>query len=457
MKRARSGRAQTILDDPNVLGWFESIRLRSPLSAAGELRKLALLCHRLKTTPEQLARDCKRGPDNVTIALVKLATDLKKAGLLDSYIAKSFSAMKRWLEFRGVRFDRYPKLHVVQGLSIRDEVVPGPDQLGRILAALPLRWRAAALLMAHSGLRPGVLCLHPGVPRTVGNPTVARALQMKHLPELLFERGKPEFSRLPFRINVPEELSKTARSYVTFGSPEAAKTLGYYLAERINAGEKLGRETPVIGGKLSGEERESQGGFITTETLTYALRTAMRSVFPEEHLRPYVLRSYASLRMLSAEQQTGGRITRDGREAMLGHDLGVSGRYNLSKKLSDDTVESLRAQYSFAVPFLETSSTDRLADPRLTAYKLLVLSAVGYSEKEAAELAKLPEEEMREVVRERRPGGASVEPVAVPGPPGLPPARSQRIVSISEAENMLQTGWVVVAGVGDRMVVQTGR
>src|SRR5208283_31592 len=125
----------------------------------------------------------------------------------------------------------------------------------------------------------------------------------------------------------------------TFGTPEAADAILSYLGERLSAGEKLTLASPLAALSSLGARNTTEkgvGAFVTTKSVVLGIRKALQSVCPEGvRWRPYVLRSYCSTQLLI------GRMDHDTREAILGHDLGVSGRYNLRKRLADHVVEAM--------------------------------------------------------------------------------------------------------------------
>ena len=433
MADSQRSRLSGALRDAKVAAWHESIRLRAPLTADVNVRNLSLLCERLSLSPASIAELARSDPDGLGERLVRYASSLKREGRLDSYIAKTVASLKSWLRFRRVSFDRYPSLRVVQGQSIRNETPPTQEQLGRILSVLSARGRCAALLMAHAGLRPGVLA-------TNGK---GRALQLADLPDLDLASVEPVFKKVPFLVRVPAELSKTSREYASFATSQAAESLIAYLMERKHQGEELTQRSPVIavapGGVSSHFRKEGTATpFITTETLTFDLRDAMRRVAPEgTSWRPYVLRSYCSSRLLSAEN--AGRITRDVREAILGHDLGVSGRYNLSKKLHPDTIEEMRQAYDRASEFLVSGASTKSKETELDSRSLrVILLGLGYSEADITKALSDPSESrVVDMIRSRR----------------QPDAPRQKVAPASQVAALLAQGWEFISQLGPRQVV----
>ncbi|EQD46675.1 integrase/recombinase, partial [mine drainage metagenome] len=158
-------------------------------------------------------------------------------------------------------------------------------------------------------------------------------------------------------------LSKTRTSYTTFGTSQQATALLAYLSERRDGGEKLSPDSPVVATHPTrGAARTKQSnatfsnGFLTTSVLMRELHEVLGSSLPEGVTwRPYVLRSYCSTRLMLAEG--AGKMARDLREAILGHDTGISGRYNVGKPWGEEILKEARAQYKRAASFLETSGS----------------------------------------------------------------------------------------------------
>ncbi len=200
-----------LLKDPAVRKWFEAHALRSSLSAEVNLRKLGLFLYRTRLTPRRLVDLGKERPDELRDLLIGYATHLHGLKKLDSYIAKTQKGVRDWLLFNGVDFRRFPKLRrAYQAESLSRERIPTPEQLRLILGALPARGRVCALLMAHSGLRPG----------TLGSDRGNDGLTLGDLPELRSERKHPRFElpagRRAFLVRYPpgsrRTLSATSRS-----------------------------------------------------------------------------------------------------------------------------------------------------------------------------------------------------------------------------------------------------
>ncbi len=426
--------------------WYNVRKLRSEQAADLEARKLSSVAEwfgkidRSKVTPAEIVRLAREEPNRLRDFSVEYAGRMKAAGRQDSYISKTLSAVSGWLKHSGVEFHQFPKLSPIAGETLKAEQVPTPDELRAILAALPVRGRVIALAMAHAGLRPGVLGDYRG----------QAGLVLGDLPELrLSGKSAPQFDLKPgqrsIRINVPATLSKTRRAYVTFGTLELAEAILTYLRERTIQGDKLRPASPLVAlsplgarnvHKVSGP---AVWGHTTTKTIVFELRKAISKVRPDGvRWRPYVLRSYCSTQLWTA------RVDREAREAMLGHNLGVSGRYNLSKRLGDGLVDELRSEYEKAVPYLETFARQDTG-PKTEEAARLILAMVGVPKDVIASLSvgSMTPEEL----------GAVALKYAPPVPAGVPRPSSvrqpkQRIVPLGEANALLDLGWRVKETVG---------
>jgi hypothetical protein len=443
--RRTPGKRKRLLANPSVREWYEERCLRSALSADVDLRKLDLLLERTELDPEQVVAYARGEPDELRKRLTKYAANLKRQGRLDTYIEKTFSGLRNYLGYRHVSFDGYPKLEPIQGASLEKERVPTPEELGLVLERLTLRGRVIALLIAHAGLRPQV----------VGSYRGERGLTLGDLPELKLGRD-PVFEEVPFVIRVPAALSKTRRAYVTFGTQQLSTTLLAYLKERTRQGESLGPDSPVVTAKtvLKGaasrhaQEARFRHGFLATTNVVVEIARALHATAPDGVTwRSYVLRSYCATRLMLAEGN--GRISRDLREAILGHDTGVAGRYHVGKRWGEELLAEARREYANAAEFLETNAQTRINVA--AEFRHAALALAGLSEEEAAKHMTDSNDQILAILRDKLIGreAAITEPVNGNG------HRVQKPVALAEAEQMLLQGWTFVANFGpDRVLLQ---
>ena len=426
------GRHKQLLSHPKVRAWWEARSLRSRMSADQYLRQFGMLLERTDLDPDRVVALARKDPDRLRTLLIRDATNLKAAGRLDSYVSKYFEGLRAFFRFHHVPFDGYPSLSPIKGASLTTERVPTQEELGMVLDKLSLRGRVIALFMAHSGVRPGVL----------GSYLAEGGLTLGDLPDLRLDPS-PSFAESPFVIRVPASLSKTRVMYTTFGSSQLTTAFLAYLGERKKAGEKLSPQSPVVTAnptrgiaQRSREEATYSRGFLTTKTVMEEIRSSLESTVPKGvRWRPYVLRAYCSTRLMMAEGAS--KITRDLREAILGHDGGVAARYNVGKPWGEDLMKEARAAYLRCEPFLATVHTKEQENvPQQVAIAMLQLA--GFSEEEIEKMDLDDLGAVRDQVRERL--GASAPP-------------RQVVVSMSEVAQRLAEGWQFVAAINTGQAV----
>jgi hypothetical protein len=452
-------RKSRILADRSVREWYDGRSLRSALSADVDVRKLSLLLERLGLDPKSVVRLAKEEPDSLRTKLVQYAADLKRTGRLDTYIAKTFSGLRSFLDYRHVDFDGYPALSPVVGASIANERVPTPEELGRILQRLSLRGQSVAILMAHSGLRPQVLGGYRG----------EAGLVLGDLPELDLETLT--FRETPFVVKVPAELSKTRTAYVSFGTAQSASILSAYLHERRERGERLTPKSPVIApesdvrgaAKAHLAVARFHRGFLATGNVVAELaRVLHASAGPGERLRVYVLRAYCSTRLLMAEGD--GRISASLRESIMGHRGGgaVANRYHLGKRWGPELLAEARREYARAAEFLETNVSTKTDGERGTLETIIKAVEEATRTKSGASAAMTADDLLtifKRAIEGRSSAAADGNGTAKgdgfpPASPTAPRRLAQRLVSAGELDSLLASGYRYVATVGERVVVE---
>ncbi len=431
------GRHKALLSDPKIMTWWEARSLRSRLNADQLLRQLGLLLERLKLSPKGVVEMAQKDPDALRDLLIRDAARLKRDGKLDSYIHQFSAGLKAYLRFHRVPFDGFPSLSPIKGASLTKERVPTPDELGLVLEKLSPRGRVAALFIAHAGLRPGSLAGYQG----------ETGLTLGDLPDLRLGNAI-DLAERPFAIVVPAHLSKTRQLYTTFGSSQLATALLSYLEGRKAGGEKLSASSPVLaapvlrGAALGSKNRARfSNGFLSTAAAVKEVRSALKSTAPRGVTwRPYVLRAYCSSRLLMAEG--AGKITRDLREALLGHDLGASGRYTLGKTWGADMLRDARAAYKRAESYLLTGAAPPSNDFGVRVLRILLTERGVPPEKLSdSALEGKTDEEILDMVR--KVGTAATKPEK----------RSERAFPIEDVPKKLEEGWQYVAPLNGSMAV----
>ncbi|HTT44729.1 MAG TPA: hypothetical protein VMH38_01775, partial [Thermoplasmata archaeon] len=156
----------------------------------------------------------------------------------------------------------------------------------------------------------------------------------------------------------------------------------------------------------------------------------------------------------------------DAREAMLGHSLGVSGRYNLSKRLPPKLIEMLRDEYERALDELLIERHPQRSDVERLEMGLwsTVLESLGFTPAEAAEVAGEGELKVKEAIRQRM--GTRGRPADPVGTQSSPLVESETIapnssrprehdVALAELDDWLDRGAEFLGNAGpDRVVVR---
>ncbi len=435
------GRVHELLaNDPRVREWHAEKSLKSRLSADTYTRMLCLISERVGMTPEEIVTTAKKSPDKLRVRFAECASALKKDGWLDTSVAKGVLMVKAYLKYRHVSTDVFPPLSSTTGETIQNERVPTQEELGTVLDKLSLRGRVVALFMAHSGVRPQVVGSYQG----------ESGLRLRDLPDLQLGGKTLSFNETPFVIRVPANLSKTRTAYTTFGTSQQATALLAYMSERRDSGEKLGPDSPVVAAqptrgaaRMRRENASFANGFLSTSVLMREIHQVLTSSLPEGvRWRPYVLRSYCSTRLMMAEG--AGKMTRDLREAILGHDTGVSGRYNVGKPWGTEVLKEARAQYKRAEPYLLTTVKAEEGNENATRVIRLLLEARGLS-KEVLDKHDIGSMSDEEIVALIKTVGAS---------PGTE-KKTQKAVPVEEVPKLLEEGWEYIAALdGSRAVLK---
>ena len=441
----RKERVKVLLRDDRVRRWYRGYHMANPVIATGQLRGLSRLLDNLGLSASAAIYLGRYEPARLGSLLDQWVAKRRRGGRQASYLKNTLVPLRAIFERERVPFYDWPRLKVLGAPTLASERVPTPQELGRICSGLEPQWRAAALLIAQSGLRPGVLCKNPAR-------SGVQALQLKHLPDLKL-KPRRHFERIPFRIDVPAELSKIGQSYLTFGGQEAADALLAYLDGRTKPvivdhhrivkqhRERISPESYVIAGREAGKKLVRAGHPVYEFVLSASIRRGIRKVQPEGvRWRPYVLRTYFSTRLFLAECR--GLILRDVREYLLGHSTGSSGRYVLGKKLGEDIIEEMRSMYVKALPFLETPRTIRnTGDGRNSKFQDLGPSPAGLLTPEEKE--RFPGLSDPEFVDRLSHGLRGVEDE-------LP---QQQVVPIAEGRRLVKQGWIFVGKLGAGEVV----
>ena len=339
-----------LLQDEDVRRWYENLCGGSVQTARERLRVLARLCRHLETTPQKIVLQVEEDGKALEDRLHDFLRGEREAGRTASYLENYLKALRSWLDHYGLKLKRKFKLgNMRQTSTVMEEQVPTAEQLRDLLLAATPRGRVVISLIAFSGLRPGVL----------GNFEGTDGLRVRDLPDFTEEAGVVAFSRSPAVVRVRTELSKVAHPYLTLLGQEGMEHLRRYLQIRVDGGEALRPESPVVRcapgfetmGKREGA-RNHGSAFIVTGNVTGDVRRAMDKV--RWQARPYVLRRYFETQLFNASWK--GLVPRDWITFWAGHKGDIEHIYVLHKGLPPGLIEDMREAYAKAEPLLFAST-----------------------------------------------------------------------------------------------------
>lgn len=333
MANTRTAAWRAWLQEPDLARWYRNNR--SATTAQENMRVLYRLCRLMGTTPHALVAQAKTDPKAFADRFTDFIHGEERKGLHGTHLKNYSKVLRGWLAINDTSIARWPKVKGANETRIAEvERVPTLEELGRILERATLRGRVCVALLGWSAVRPEVLGLRDG----------SDGLRLRDIPDLRVEAGRVAWTKMPARVVVRKELSKTRTRYMTFYPEQGCRFLAAYLERRAQDGEVLGPDSPVIG---PGSARFA--GCVGTPVVYREVKEAFEAAGFRG--RPYVLRSFASTAFLQAE---GAGLPARYAEWWLGHKgRGVEQVYNLRKgELPAEMVEDMRAKYLLAVPHL---------------------------------------------------------------------------------------------------------
>ncbi len=337
-----------LLGDDDVRRWSENLAEGSHWTRKVYLHHLAKYCTYRSLTPQAIVKefeaDKKKGQDQLEDYL----RSLKAEGKSPATVKMALCAIRSWLSRFELQVTRKIKLNGVGSTpTLMNEKVPTVAEFEKTLDRANVRTRAVLSLIAEAGLRYESMA----------------GLKLRDLPE--FDHATGSALHTPMRINVRGEISKTRRPFFTFLAEP--KYLEAYLAERATW-DKLTPDRPVF---VAARTFASHGGYVrkgdpmTSGGLSMEVRTAMRLAGVKQ--RPYVWRSYFDTSLLNA------RADKDIQSFVMGHSGTIEATYTLRKNLSEDMIESMRAEVVKA--FTPTTSKEIEALKVSTGRELVSLKA----------------------------------------------------------------------------------
>ena len=354
-----------LLEDEDVKRWFDNLAAKSYLTATVYLRNLGFYCEVNGTSPKALLKVA--GTKAFRDSFTDFVRRLEGEGKAGSYIARFKKTLHSWFSYTGLNV----RLKVnVRGEhetpTIANERVPSKEELDRVLRMATLRGRVSIALMAFSGLRP----------QTLGNYTGTDGIRLGDFIEAKVNEKGITFTKIPTMLVVRRGLSKAKHQYFTFVPQQTITYIEEYLEERVKHGERLGKDSPLLGFDPRGVKRNK---FLRTTLVTRDIREAiLKAGF---QWRPYVLRAYCDTNMIIAESK--GKISHPYLQFIMGHKGDIEARYSTNKGvLPPDMIEDMRKAYKECEPFLSTATqpleqASIVKEAKIEALKSMAKSLLG--------------------------------------------------------------------------------
>jgi integrase len=413
----RSERIKRLLSNGDVRGWYETRDERTASTHRTQLEGLDLFLYRTGLNVPKL---------------LKLAENRKRlketvSKYIDAHVARGGRAVtSRGNWFAVKSFLKHCEIEVAwnPGLS-RGELeadrtlsrrVPTVSELRHLQDKLPLRGRAIVQILISSGIRVGVL----------GTGFGADGLRIRDLPDYDVEaRG---FRVRPALVIVPARLSKGGFTYPTALSSEGCEVLESYLRERKDLTPDSLVIAPDPRGQKGKSPRLTKDGLeaMSRKGISSVVANGLKAVTPKGvRFTPHSLRAWASTQFERAEND--GKISRTRRELLMGHSLGVDGKYNWDRAAVEQ-LEELRETYRRMEAYVSLSAVtqqDRASIDNLARIVASLLKERKDLDVPVERILSMDEKQLEELVGSVTPPKQERRALA-PGP---------------EADELLLAGW----------------
>lgn len=415
VKQTRQEKLLKILENVKVKRWYENLEVRSTVTAGVYLRNLSVWMEYLNLNPDTLIELAKNNFEEFKGRVADQIRQKEKEGIQGASISTSIKPMISYLKFHNI----VVKLNLNiknenRNFNAEREIIPEKYQLRSVLLKATKRERVTISLMAFSGLRP----------ISLGNEFGSDGLKLGDIPDLTWN-GDFDI-KIPARINVRGELSKTRLPYFTFLGEEGCQYLIDYLKDRKNKGEILTADSPVILPINEKSYKENPSPFLRTNLIERRIRKAIRKA--EFKWRPYIFRAYFGTNLDTAEAK--GFISHPQRQFIMGHKGDIEEVY--TKRGSDIKVDEIRTAYSKCLQFLETDNKPPIEmediEKKFTEKFLKIL---GFNDDEINNLIDLPDNELQKKINEKR--GMNFNN-----------GNRQKVVNINDVKSFIEQGWEYV-------------
>ncbi len=368
-------------NNPKLTEWHDYIyHNKSPKSADNMYRNIGLFCEKMKIQPDQLLHLSDTG--ELTEIFERFYKSMQKEGKMGSYISKykhSINSFVRYHRKGNAKKIDVEILNENKSSKYNGEKIPSKNDLQRILEKATPRGRVIIALMSFSGLRP----------ESIGNYKGNDGIKLKDLSGLdISDPHNIRFKEFPIKITVRDtqdpttRLSKNGNSYWTLAGHQTEGYIIDYLNERVEYGEKLTPDTPLITFSRHGYGLKHS---VTNQPDTEHVRREIRETFRSAHFneRPYTLRRYFMQNLSTAELK--GLVTMEWRLFLSGHKGNIQSTYVSEKEnLNPELEKMVRDSFVKCLQLLETEHYVN-EDDKTLLYSALLLTA-HFSEEEISQL-----------------------------------------------------------------------
>lgn len=425
-----------LLENVKVRRWYENLEARSTITANVYLRNFGLWLEYLNKDADSIIEFATNDFEEFKGSISDQIRILEKKGTAGASISTSIKPLISYLKFHNVVI--HLNLNIKnenRNLNAEKEIIPDKEQLASVLRKAGLRERVSIALMSMSGLRPEVL----------GNDMGDDGLRISDLPELDFE--KLEFTKIPARVNVRAELSKTRLPYFTFIGSEGCKYILDYLKDRVRKGENLNSDSAIILPDANMSRKDIANKFLPTSLLTRRIKAVIiRSGY---NYRPYIFRAYFGTNLDSAEAH--GLISHAQRQFIMGHKGDIEETY--TKRGSELKIDELRENYSKCLKYLETEDHGISKDDSIKLLRQSVIDSVQIfsnieiSNEEKEKLYTLSTDEFNAELKKLSRQSKAME---------LNNGNRNKIIPENELEIYLNKGWTLIQiyPQGDKAIIK---
>jgi hypothetical protein len=381
----------------------------------------------------------------VRVLIHDLISYLETSNNCGSTIEGYVKALKSWLTWNDIETPKKIKIYgASETPTVENEVTPVTEELRRIFEVATLRGMVTCSMMAFGAFRPQVF----------GNLVADDGLKIGDVPELKIEHrlnekgevvdGTVSFEKIPTMVVVRKAISKIGHQYFGFIPEEACRYLKNYLEWRLRPKEVTrpfpdGRRPQVI--KLMGERLEPDSPLIAALKIKGPTHVTTQKV--EEEIkqaivaagftwRPYVLRRYFEVKMMSAEHER--LIMTEWRQFWMGHAGNIESTYSVNKKLPQEVIETMRQTYTQAAEkHLVTVSQPTISkDEVVSTARVEAQKMFGYADTEIQALGDITQitmERLQELIHEKSKQMLGLK------------QGTQKVVPIVELEQWIEQGW----------------